>query len=94
MPLRSVLYGYGLGRRLTELCVDVHFELKPCSIAVFVVAVKDAVNARYMLLSIWNQERRLDEITCQIISLVTFQKILESVVGNSNGTIIAKRAAC
>lgn len=38
-----------------------------------------------MLLSIWNQKRRLDEITFQIVSHLTFQMILESVVGNSNG---------
>lgn len=46
--------------RLKELCVDVHFGHRPCSIAFFIVAV-------YKLLSIWNQKRRLDEITFQIV---------------------------
>lgn len=66
--LKSILYDYGLGRGHTGHRVGMHFRHKPCSIAFFCCGCKDAVKVRYVLVSFWNQKRRMDEITFQMVA--------------------------
>lgn len=67
VPLHSVVYG--LGRRCTGCCVDLHLRRRPCGVAVFVVAVKMQmlcfIIIRYYYYQFGTETEGDDEITCQ-----------------------------